>query len=103
MLVRQIGMDNSRADRIHKEKPIVTGNPYILRNFLYADDAMGAFTGAFRHDWCKGQVYNLGAIRGYDWGTYHIAVKQISSAGMPEWFGAVADEEDALEDKVIDR
>lgn len=77
MLVRQIGMDNSWVDRIRKGKPIVTGNPYILRNFLYADDAAGAFTGAFRHDWCKGQVYNLGAIRGYDWGTYHRTVMEI--------------------------
>lgn len=34
----------------------------------------------------------------------HMAVKQISSAGMPEWFGAVSDEEyEALEDNRMDR
>lgn len=70
-IVRQIGMDNSWVDRIRKGKPIVTGNPYILRNFLYVDDAAGAFVGALKHEWCKGQIYNLGAMRCYDWGTYH--------------------------------
>ncbi len=77
MLVRQIGMDNSWVDRIRKGKPIVTGNPFILRNFLYAEDAATAFVGALKHDWCKGQVYNLGAIRGYDWGTYHRTMMEI--------------------------
>lgn len=77
MIVRQIGMDNSWIDRIRKGKPIVTGNPYILRNFLYADDAAGAFAGALNHDWCKGQAYNLGAMRCYDWGTYHKTMMEI--------------------------
>lgn len=76
-LVRQIGMDNSWVDRIRKGKPIVTGNPYILRNFLYVDDAPGAFLGALRHEWCKGQAYNLGAMRGWDWGAYHTAMMEI--------------------------
>lgn len=77
VIVRQIASDNSWIDRIRKGKPIVTGNPYILRNFLYVDDAAGAFTGAIRHDWCKGQAYNLGAMRCYDWGTYHKTMMEI--------------------------
>lgn len=76
-IVRQIGMDNSWIDRIRKGKPIVTGNPYILRNFLYVDDAPGAFVGALNHEWCKGQAYNLGALRCYDWGTYHRTMMEI--------------------------
>lgn len=76
-IVRQIGSDNSWVDRIRKGKPIVTGNPYILRNFLYVDDAASAFTGALHHEWCKGQVYNLGAIRCYDWGCYHQTMMEV--------------------------
>ncbi|MGI5946988.1 MAG: NAD-dependent epimerase/dehydratase family protein [Lachnospiraceae bacterium] len=77
MIVRQIASDNSWVDRIRKGKPIVTGNPYILRNFLYVDDTVGAFVGAFNHEWCKGQAYNLGALRCYDWGTYHKTMMEI--------------------------
>lgn len=77
VIVRQIASDNSWIDRIKKGKPIVTGNPYILRNFLYADDAASAFAGALNHEWCKGQVYNLGAMRCYDWGTYHKTMMEI--------------------------
>lgn len=76
-IVRQIGKDNSWIDRIKKGKPIVTGIPYILRNFLFVDDAVGAFTGVFNHEWCIGQAYNLGAMRCYDWGTYHRAMMEI--------------------------
>lgn len=76
-IVRQIGSDNSWVDRIRGGKPIVTGNPYILRNFLYVDDAAGAFVGALNHEWCKGQAYNLGAMRCYDWGTYHRTMMEI--------------------------
>ena len=77
VIPRQIGMDNSWIDRIRKGKPIVTGNPYILRNFLYNDDAAGAFVGAFNHEWCIGQAYNLGAMRCTDWGTYHRTMMEI--------------------------
>lgn len=76
-IVRQIGMDNSWIDRIRKGKPIVTGNPYILRNFLFVDDAVGAFLGVFNHPWCIGQAYNLGAMRCTDWGTYHRTMMEI--------------------------
>lgn len=77
VLPRQIGMDNSWIDRIRKGKPIVTGNPYILRNFLFADDAVGAFVGVFNHTWCIGQAYNLGALRCTDWGSYHKAMMDV--------------------------
>lgn len=76
-LVRQIGSDNSWIDRICKGKPIVTGNPYILRNFLFVDDAVSAFTGALKYECCKGQTYNLGAMKPYDWGDYHSAMMQV--------------------------
>ena len=77
ILPRQIGMDNSWVDRIRKGKPIVTGNPYILRNFLYVEDAVGAFVGVFNHPWCIGQAYNLGAMRCQDWYTYHMAMMEV--------------------------
>lgn len=77
MIVRQIGMDNSWIDRIRKGKPIVTGNSYILRNFLYTEDAVGAFVGVFNHEWCIGQAYNLGAMRCTDWGTYHRTMMEV--------------------------
>lgn len=77
ILPRQIGMDNSWIDRIRKGKPIVTGNPYILRNFLFADDAVGACVGVFNHSWCIGQVYNLGPNRTSDWGEYHRAMMAV--------------------------
>lgn len=76
-IVRQIASDNSWVDRIRRGKPIVTGNPRILRNFLYADDAAKAFTGAFLHEECKGQVYNLCGLKPYDWGAYHCAMMQV--------------------------
>ena len=76
-IVRQIGSDNSWIDRIRKEKPIVTGNPYILRSFLFADDAGPAFTGALKHDCTIGQTYNLGAMKPYDWGTYHRTMMKV--------------------------
>ncbi|MDO4332725.1 MAG: NAD-dependent epimerase/dehydratase family protein [Eubacteriales bacterium] len=76
-IVRQIGSDNSWIDRIRKGKPIVTGNPYILRNFLHVDDAAGAFTGALKHERCKGQTYNLVGLRPYDWGEYHTAMMKV--------------------------
>jgi len=77
VLPRQIGMDNSWIDRIRKGKPIVTGNPHLLRNFLFVDDAVGAFVGVFNHPWCIGQAYNLGAMRGFDWGAYHQAMMDV--------------------------
>lgn len=77
MIVRQIGSDNSWVDRIRKGKPIVTGNPFILRSFLFADDAGPAFTGALKHECCKGQAYNLGAMKPYDWGTYHRTMMKV--------------------------
>ena len=77
VIARQIGMENSWIDRIRKGKPIVTGNPYILRNFLFVDDAVGAFLGAFNHAWCIGQAYNLSAMRCCDWGTYHRMMMEI--------------------------
>lgn len=77
LLVRQIASDNGWIDRIRRGKPIVTGNPWILRNFLYADDAAGAFTGAFSHEECKGQIYNLCGLKPYDWGDYHKAMMQV--------------------------
>lgn len=77
VLNRQIGMDNVWVDRIRKGKPIVTGNPYLLRNFLHADDAAGAFVGALRHDCCIGQSYNMVGLKPYDWGTYHKAMMTV--------------------------
>ena len=76
-IVRQIASDNSWIDRIRRGRPIVTGNLRILRNFLYVDDAAGAFTGAFAHEECKGQVYNLCGLKPYDWGDYHSAMMQV--------------------------
>jgi nucleoside-diphosphate-sugar epimerase len=76
-IVRQIGMDNAWIDRIRKGKPIVTGNPYILRNFLYADDAAYAYTGAIEHDVCIGQSYNMVGLKPYDWGAYHRAMMTV--------------------------
>lgn len=77
VIVRQIASDNSWIDRIRKGKPIVVGNPYILRNFLYVDDAAGAFAGAMRHDCVIGQAYNLCGLRPYDWGTYHRTMMEV--------------------------
>lgn len=77
VLNRQIGSDNVWIDRIRKGKPIVTGNPYLLRNFLHADDAAGAFAGALRHDCCIGQSYNMVGPKPYDWGTYHTAMMHV--------------------------
>lgn len=76
-IVRQIGSDNSWIDRIRKGKPIVTGNPYILRNFLHVDDAALAFAGALKHAHCKGQTYNLVGLKPYDWGEYHTAMMKV--------------------------
>lgn len=76
-IVRQIASENSWIDRIRRGKPIVTGNPWILRNFLYADDAAGAFAGAFAHRECRGQVYNLCGRKPYDWGTYHRTMMRV--------------------------
>ena len=76
-IVRQIASDNSWIDRIRKGKAIVTGNPFILRNFLHVDDAATAFWGAFQHECCKGQVYNLCGTKPYDWETYHRTVMQV--------------------------
>lgn len=76
-IVRQIASDNSWIDRIRRGKPVVTGNPWILRNFLYADDAAGAFAGAFIHEECRGQVYNLCGLKPYDWGTYHRTMMRV--------------------------
>lgn len=77
ILPRQIGMDNSWIDRIRKGKPIVTGNPYILRNFIFVDDVVGACVGVFNHAWCIGQAYNLGPSRTADWGDYHRAMMAV--------------------------
>lgn len=77
VLPRQIGRDNAWIDRIRKGKPIVTGNPYILRNFIYVDDLIGACVGVFNHPWCIGQAYNLGPTRTADWGDYHRAMMAV--------------------------
>lgn len=76
-IVRQIAADNSWVDRIRKGKPIVVGNPYILRSFLFADDAAAAFTGALNHPCTIGQAYNLGGMKPYDWGTYHRTMMKV--------------------------
>ena len=76
-LVRQIGMDNVWIDRIRKGKPIVTGNPYIMRNFLHADDAAAAFVGALEQPACVGQAYNMVGPKPYDWQTYHRTMMKI--------------------------
>ena len=76
-IVRQIGTDTAWIDRIRKGKPIVTGNPYLLRNFLYADDAAWAYAGALEQDACIGQAYNMVGLKPYDWGTYHKAMMQV--------------------------
>lgn len=76
-VVRQIASDNSWIDRIRRGRPIVTGNLQILRNFLYVDDAAGAFTGAFAHEECKGQIYHLCGLKPYDWGDYHRAMMRV--------------------------
>jgi nucleoside-diphosphate-sugar epimerase len=73
-IVRQIGSDTVWIDRIRKGKPIVTGNPYLLRNFLSADAAAWAYAGALEHKACIGQAYNLVGLKPYDWGTYHQAM-----------------------------
>ena len=75
-VVRQIGSDTAWIDRIRKGKPIVTGNPYLLRNFLYADDAAWAYAGALEHEACIGQAYNMVGLKPYDWGSYHRAMMQ---------------------------
>jgi nucleoside-diphosphate-sugar epimerase len=71
---RQFLNDNSWIDRIKKGKPIVTGNPYLLRNFLHVDDAAIAFVGALEHAVCRGQVYNMVSLRPYNWEQYHLAM-----------------------------
>lgn len=76
-LIRQIGTDNVWIDRIRKGKPIVTGNPWLLRNFLHADDAAWAFVGALRHECCIGQSYNMVGLTAYDWGSYHRAMMRV--------------------------
>ena len=75
-IVRQIGSDTIWIDRIRKGKPIVTGNPYLLRNFLYVDDAAWAFAGAIEYEACIGQAYNMVGLKPYDWGSYHRAMMQ---------------------------
>ncbi|MDW7657568.1 MAG: NAD-dependent epimerase/dehydratase family protein [Bacillota bacterium] len=76
-LVRQIGMDNVWIDRIRKGKPIITGNPYIMRNFLHADDAAYAFAGAIEQSVCIGQTYNMVGLKPYDWQTYHRTMMKV--------------------------
>lgn len=76
LLIRQIGMDNAWIDRIRKGKPIVTGDPMILRNFLYAGDAAYALVGALEHPVCIGQTYNMVPLKPKDWGTFHRTVMQ---------------------------
>jgi nucleoside-diphosphate-sugar epimerase len=76
-IVRQIGSDNVWIDRIRKGKPIVTGNPYLLRNFLYADDAAYAYAGALEYAACIGQAYNMVGLKPYDWGTYHKTMMKV--------------------------
>lgn len=76
-VVRQIGSDNIWLDRIRKGKPIIVGNPYILRNFLYADDAAYAYAGALEHEVCVGQAYNMVGLKPYDWGTYHRTMMKV--------------------------
>ena len=76
-LVRQIGSDNSWVTRIRRGEPIAVGNGKLLRNFLYVDDAALAFSGAFRHDVCGGQVYNLCGLKPYDWEAYHRAMMRV--------------------------
>jgi nucleoside-diphosphate-sugar epimerase len=76
-IVRQIGMDNVWIDRIRKGKPIVTGNPYLLRNLLYADDAAYAYSGALDNPVCAGQAYNMVGLKPCDWGNYHKTMMKI--------------------------
>jgi nucleoside-diphosphate-sugar epimerase len=76
-IVRQIGMDNVWIDRIRKGKPIVTGNPHLLRNFLYADDAAYAYLGALNHPICAGQAYNMVGLKPADWESYHKTMMKI--------------------------
>jgi nucleoside-diphosphate-sugar epimerase len=75
--IRQIGSDNVWIDRIRKGKPIITGNPYLLRNFLYADDAAYAYAGALEYTACIGQAYNMVGLKPYDWGIYHRTMMQV--------------------------
>jgi nucleoside-diphosphate-sugar epimerase len=76
-VVRQIGADAVWIDRIRKGKPIITGNPYLLRNFLYADDAAYAYVGALEHSICAGQAYNMVGLKPADWGTYHKTMMKV--------------------------
>lgn len=74
-LIRQVGNINGAAnvwvDRIKKGKPIVTGNEYILRSFMHADDAASAFVESLKYEACIGQAYNLVADHAIDWGMFH--------------------------------
>lgn len=74
LFFRQFMLDNSWIDRIKKGKPIITGNPYVLRNFLHVDDAAPAFADALGNPRCLGQVYNMVALRPYNWEEFHRAM-----------------------------
>lgn len=76
-LVRQIAADNTWVSRIRRGEPIAVGNGKLLRNFLYVEDAARAFSGAFLHEKCKGQAYNLCSLKPYDWATYHTAMMRV--------------------------
>ncbi len=74
LFFRQFLFDNSWIDRIKKGKPILTGNPYLLRNFLHVDDAAAAFTGALGNPKCLGQAYNMVGLRPHSWQEFHLAM-----------------------------
>lgn len=77
IMVRQVGSDNTWLARIARGEPIAVGNGKLLRNFLYVQDAARAFSGAFRHEECRGQAYNLCGLKPYDWETYHKTMMRV--------------------------
>lgn len=74
-IFRQISQENLWIDRICKGKPIVTGNPQVVRNFLHVRDAALGFALTMENTRdTVGQAYNL--VGGYttSWGEWHEAV-----------------------------
>lgn len=101
-LVRQTGnisgVNNVWINRIEKGKPIVVGNPHIMRSFMHADDTAAAFVGALNHSICDGQAYNLVGENCIDWGMYNRALmkaigKEVEMVEVPiETLEAFVDE-----------